>query len=108
MKELGALIEASELLISVDSVPFHIANALKKRVVAIFGPTSEVTWGAWRNPKAEIVAQKLSCRPCYQDGCGGSKVSDCLETLPVAAVLKSILKGKLLSKVGASSFGACE
>ncbi len=90
LKELAAVIEMSELLICVDSVPFHVASALKKRVVAIFGPTSDVTWGPWRNPEARIVVQTLSCRPCYQDGCGGSKVSDCLATLPVESVLKAI------------------
>jgi heptosyltransferase-3 len=103
LKELGALIEASELLICVDSVPFHMANALKKSVVALFGPTSEVTWGPWRNPKAQIVAQKLSCRPCYQDGCGGSKVSDCLENLSVDFVFKACLsKMEVFAKIGAS------
>ena len=104
LKELGALIEASELLVCVDSVPFHIANALKKPVVAIFGPTSDVTWGPWRNPHAQVVAQKLSCRPCYLDGCGGSKVSDCLENLSVSFVLKICLsKIEVLSEVGAAS-----
>jgi heptosyltransferase-3 len=87
LSELGGLIEASELVVCVDSVPFHMANALKKRVVAIFGPTSEVSWGPWRNEHARVVAQKMSCRPCYQDGCGGSKMSDCLATLGVGAVL---------------------
>lgn len=91
LKELGALIEQSELLICVDSVPLHIASALQKRVVAIFGPTSDQTWGPWRNPQARVVAQKISCRPCYQDGCGGSKYSDCLHTLSVEQVLEAIL-----------------
>jgi heptosyltransferase-3 len=90
LKELAAVIEMSELLVCVDSVPFHMASALKKRVVAIFGPTSDVTWGPWRNPEARVVAQNFSCRPCYQDGCGGSKMSDCLATLPVGLVLKAI------------------
>ncbi|HSX11759.1 MAG TPA: putative lipopolysaccharide heptosyltransferase III [Chlamydiales bacterium] len=90
LKELAALIEMCELLVCVDSVPFHMASALKKRVVAIFGPTSDVTWGPWRNEGARVVAQNFSCRPCYQDGCGGSKMSDCLATLPVGAVLRAI------------------
>jgi heptosyltransferase-3 len=90
LKELGGLIERAELLISVDSVPFHIASALKKPVVALFGPTSEVTWGPWRNPHARIVALKMSCRPCYLDGCGGSKRSDCLESISVEAVLSAV------------------
>ncbi|HSX25956.1 MAG TPA: putative lipopolysaccharide heptosyltransferase III [Chlamydiales bacterium] len=90
LKELGALIQLSDFLVCVDSVPFHMASALKKGVVAIWGPTSEVTWGPWRNPNARVVAQNYSCRPCYQDGCGGSKMSDCLFTLPVAQVMKAI------------------
>ncbi len=90
LKELAALIQMSELLISVDSVPFHMASALKKRVVALFGPTSDVTWGPWRNPGARIIVQQMSCRPCYMDGCGGSKMSDCLATLSVDKVLRAI------------------
>lgn len=101
LKELAAVIDMSELLICVDSVPFHMASALKKKVVAIFGPTSDVTWGPWRNPGARVVAQNFSCRPCYQDGCGGSKLSDCLATLPVGLVLKAIdsLEGRVLQQV---------
>lgn len=89
LHELGALISLSEQLVCVDSLPIHLASALKKRVVALFGPTSEVTWGPWRNPEAQILTQPFSCRPCYQDGCGGSKKSDCLITLPVKVVLEA-------------------
>jgi heptosyltransferase-3 len=90
LKELAALIAHSEILICVDSLVFHMANALKKPVVALFGPTSDISWGAWRNPHAKIVKQEFSCRPCYQDGCGGSKYSDCLATLQVSNVLYEI------------------
>lgn len=90
LKELGALIHSCEVLICVDSVPLHIASALKSPVVALFGPTSDVTWGPWRNPHARMITQNFSCRPCYQDGCGGSKYSDCLQTLPVEKVMNAL------------------
>jgi heptosyltransferase-3 len=96
LPELFALVQLSGLLICVDSLPLHIASALKKPVVAIFGPTSDITWGPWRNAFAKIVAQNLSCRPCYQDGCGGSKVSDCLATLSVEQVISQL---KIISEV---------
>jgi heptosyltransferase-3 len=104
LKELGALIQMSELLVCVDSVPLHMASALGKAVVAIFGPTSDVTWGPWRNMRARVVAQNLSCRPCYRDGCGGSKRSDCLDTLPVSEVLKAIasLQPEVFTEIGAA------
>lgn len=90
LKQLGALIRDCEYLVCVDSVPFHMASALKSKVVAIFGPTSEVTWGPWQNPKARVVTKNVSCRPCYMDGCGGSKMSDCLATLGVGDVIRAI------------------
>src|SRR6266581_967030 len=86
LKELGALIDACRCLICVDSLPLHMASALKRPCVALFGPSSEIAWGPWRNPDARVVAQNHSCRPCNLDGCGGSKVSDCLTTLAVEAV----------------------
>ncbi len=87
LKELGAVIEQSRLLICVDSVPLHLASALKKPVLVLFGPTSEANWGPWKNPHAQVITQPFSCRPCLMDGCGGSKRSDCLATLSPATVL---------------------
>lgn len=87
LKELGALIEKASVLLCVDSVSWHLASALKAPAVVLFGPTSDITWGAWKNPRARVVAQPFSCRPCYQDGCGGGKVSDCLSAIPVERVL---------------------
>jgi heptosyltransferase-3 len=107
LKELAALVAMSDCLICVDSLPFHMASALKKPVVALFGPTSEVTWGPWRNPHARVVAQNFSCRPCYQDGCGGSKRSDCLTTLSVETVLKTFdrLQAEIVSEITAARVG---
>lgn len=90
LKELGAVIERSKMLICVDSVPLHISSALKTPVVVLFGPTSDINWGPWQNPQSSVVSQPLSCRPCLMDGCGGSKRSDCLATLPVSQVLDAI------------------
>lgn len=90
LKELSALIKAAKALICVDSVPLHIASALKTPVVVMFGPTSEQNWGPWMHPKAQVVTQKFPCRPCFQDGCGGSKMSDCLLSLPAQAILSTL------------------
>jgi heptosyltransferase-3 len=90
LKEFGALIQMSRCLVCVDSVPLHISSALKTPAVALFGPSSEINWGPWMNRNARVVAQNLPCRPCLMDGCGGSKMSDCLHTLPVSQVLQAI------------------
>ncbi|MFN0038624.1 MAG: putative lipopolysaccharide heptosyltransferase III [Burkholderiales bacterium] len=99
LKELGALIERARCLLCVDSVPMHMAAALRVPTVAIFGPSSESIWAPWDNPYATIVSQNLSCQPCGLDGCGGSKRSDCLESLAVEPVLRAV-RSKLAATLG--------
>ncbi len=90
LKGLGALIEGAEALITVDSVPLHLASVFKTPVVVMFGPTSELNWGPWRHPLAKVVTQPFSCRPCFKDGCAGSKVSDCLHSLDAEVVFEAL------------------
>jgi heptosyltransferase-3 len=91
LDELGALIDECTALVCVDSVPLHLASALSKPVVALFGPTSEGNWGPWENLRAEVVSMEgMRCRPCYLDGCGGSKRSDCLERIEVERVREAL------------------
>ncbi len=90
LKELGALLLKAECLITVDSVPLHMASALKTPVVTLFGPTSELTWGPWMHPQSVVLTKNISCRPCFKDGCGGSKMSDCLYTLNPADVVDAV------------------
>ena len=93
LKELGALTARAKLFIGVDSMPMHLAAAMGVPTVALFGPSSEVIWGPW-NVEQRVVTTMHSCRPCGVDGCGGSKVSECLTLLgvdPVHAAAKELL-----------------
>jgi heptosyltransferase-3 len=85
LKELGALTARARLFIGVDSMPMHLAAAMGTPTIALFGPSSEDEWAPW-NVEQRIVTTTHSCRPCRVDGCGGSKVSECLTLLPVDAV----------------------
>ena len=87
--ELAALIDLSQAVITVDSLPMHIAAAYKKPLVAAFGPTSPVRWAPWRNPYAKVVFKGLPCQPCYRAGCEDSKTSDCLMTVTAEELLGS-------------------
>lgn len=98
LKELGALIARAKALICVDSVPLHIASATKTPVVALFGPTSEINWGPWLHPRASVVLSDHSCRPCFQDGCGGSKKSDCLLSLSPTRIVEALYELLTVSK----------
>ncbi|HEY6898673.1 MAG TPA: putative lipopolysaccharide heptosyltransferase III [Rhodocyclaceae bacterium] len=86
LRELAALTARARLFVGVDSAPMHIAAAMNTPVVALFGPSGEHQWGPWM-VSHRVVTTSHKCRPCGIDGCGGSKVSDCLTTLPVERVL---------------------
>jgi len=92
LKELAALTARAKAFVGVDSAPMHIAAAMQTPVVALFGPSGEKHWGPWAT-KFRVVASikpEHSCRPCGNDGCGGSKVSDCLVTLSVEDVHEAV------------------
>ena len=86
LKELAALTARARLFIGVDSAPMHIAAAMGTPTVALFGPSGDVEWGPWGVAHRIVASQAHPCRPCGIDGCGGGKVSDCLENLPVERV----------------------
>lgn len=89
LRELAALAGRARLFVGVDSAPMHIAAAMGTPTVALFGPSGDKEWGPWMTPNRVVSSTEHSCRPCGLDGCGGSKISDCLVTLPVAQVLKA-------------------
>ena len=89
LKELAALSARARLFVGVDSAPMHIAAAMQTPVVALFGPSGEVEWTPWMVPH-RLVLSIHPCRPCGRDGCGGSKVSQCLTTLDVARVESAV------------------
>jgi heptosyltransferase-3 len=89
LKELAALIDRATCFIGLDSVPMHIAAATGTPCVALFGPSDEKTWGPWMVPH-QVITKAYTCRPCGLDGCGNSKVSDCLMTIDPSRVISAV------------------
>ena len=67
LNELVSVINEADLFITNDSGPMHIASALKKPLIAIFGSTSEILTGPYHN---EIIINKnVNCSPCFKRVC---------------------------------------
>ncbi|MBK8945504.1 MAG: lipopolysaccharide heptosyltransferase II [Ignavibacteriae bacterium] len=69
--ESAALIKNMNLILSNDSAPMHIANAVKTDVIAIFGPTVKNFGFYPYRENDKILEVELDCRPCGKHG--GSK-----------------------------------
>jgi len=89
LKELAALTARARLFIGVDSAPMHIAAAMGTPTAALFGPSGDTEWAPWGVAHRVVASDSHPCRPCGIDGCGGSKVSDCLASLPVERVWRA-------------------
>jgi len=67
LRELAALISQCDVILTNDSGPMHIADALGRKVVALFGSTNEIVTGPYRNGK--VIHKHAECSPCYQRTC---------------------------------------
>ncbi len=91
LKQLAALIAHARLFIGVDSAPMHMAAALGTPVLALFGPSSDIDWGPWR-VSSRVITSAHTCRPCLMAGCGDSRISDCLDSIPVDQVMEAAME----------------
>ncbi len=64
LPELVALLAASDLVISGDSGPMHIASAVDTPLIALHGPTDPALSGP-TSPFAVVLRRDLWCSPCY-------------------------------------------
>jgi heptosyltransferase I len=64
LTELAALIRRSALSVTNDSGPMHLAVALDRPVVSVFGPTDSVWIGPYGRADA-VLQSGISCSPCY-------------------------------------------
>jgi lipopolysaccharide heptosyltransferase I len=62
--EMAALIDQAEVCVTNDSGPMHLAVALGRPVVSVFGPTDPVWVGPYGRPDA-VARVDLPCSPCY-------------------------------------------
>jgi len=88
LKELAYLLSLSNLLITTDSGPMHIASAMGTPTVALFGPTAPWKTGPYCN-NAIIIRNQLPCSPCFKRRCDSSA---CMEEISVEEVLEAVDK----------------
>ncbi|MBI4341006.1 MAG: lipopolysaccharide heptosyltransferase II [Candidatus Omnitrophica bacterium] len=67
LRQLAACLEQAHLVVSNDTGVLHIAAALGRPVVALYGPTSPQLTGPLGDPSRIIVAHHPNCPqvPCY-------------------------------------------
>jgi len=92
LKELVALIDGAKAMVSNDSGPMHIAAALKRPVIALFGPTDYEKTGpyGWQNNSdLNVLRAPAPCSPCFKRNCDNP---ECMTKITVETVYKVLKK----------------
>ena len=87
LPEMVEWVRLCDLMITNDTGPMHVAAALGKPLVALFGPTEPRRTGPYRQLD-DVLRIDLPCSPCLKSHCAYSKPNECLNALSPAAVFE--------------------
>jgi lipopolysaccharide heptosyltransferase II len=92
---LSSLVEwlaSAQLMLTTDSGPAHLANALGTHTIVLFGAGNENNTAPYNSEKATVIRlSKLSCEPCLKNECVRYKVPQCLQQLDTEMIVRKAL-----------------
>jgi lipopolysaccharide heptosyltransferase II len=91
LPEMIEWIRRCDLLITNDTGPMHVAAALGRPLVALFGPTEPRRTGPYGQLE-NVLRLDLPCSPCLKSDCAYEKTDECLRALSPATVLARVEK----------------
>ena len=97
LPELIEWLRCCELLVTNDTGPMHIAAALGKPVVALFGPTEPRRTGPYGHLD-HVLQHPLPCVPCLKSRCAWPRPVECLTAISPATVFAATQR--ILARAG--------
>ncbi len=90
VREFFALVDLCDILVTGDTMALHVATALKKQVVCLFGPTSANEIDDYG--RIQKIQPDLDCLVCYKMEC--DFVPNCMESIRVDMVMDAIRRAE--------------
>jgi ADP-heptose:LPS heptosyltransferase len=92
--QLAAAFSGARLFVGNDSGPAHIAAALARPAVVIFGSSSSAIWGPWprqpSHPPVQVVQNFYECNPCPGDRCYRFERPECILSVSLGQVKSAV------------------
>jgi ADP-heptose:LPS heptosyltransferase len=92
--QFAAALTETRLFVGNDSGPAHMAAALARPLVVIFGSSSSTIWGPWprqtSNPPAQVVQNFYPCNPCAGDRCYRFERPECILSVSLEQVKSAV------------------
>ncbi|HDZ77015.1 MAG TPA: lipopolysaccharide heptosyltransferase II [Candidatus Omnitrophica bacterium] len=90
LKQLAALMQKVDVVVSNDSGPLHIGSSVGAKIIGIFGPTSILLTGPYKIDNSKTISRDVGCAiPCYKQGCSDIR---CMKAVTIDDVLDVIKK----------------
>jgi heptosyltransferase II len=87
-----AVLERASVVVSTDSGPRHMAVAMDRKVITLYGPT-DPAWTTTYNVPEIAVQENLPCRACYKAICP-LQHHRCMEDIDVTRVLAAVYQAR--------------
>jgi heptosyltransferase-2 len=89
VREFAGMLSLCDVLVTGDTLGLHIASALGKQIVAIFGPTSAAEIELYGRG-SKLVSPTMQCQGFYRQHCDA--VPCCIETITADSVFEAVNK----------------
>ncbi len=91
LTEFIAVMDQADVVVAGDSLPMHVASALDRPLVALFGPTNEALVGP-RSPTSFVLRADVGCQRCYRRQLCKQ---NCINAISVRSVINAINRATL-------------
>lgn len=92
LETLIQLMQEASAVLTTDSGPAHVANALQIPTVTLFGAGNESHTAPYNKPYSSIIRLgQLSCEPCVDNVCKRYGSPQCLELLDAPMIVRKLL-----------------
>ncbi|RJQ76877.1 MAG: glycosyltransferase family 9 protein [Desulfobacteraceae bacterium] len=88
LAELIDLIDAAHAVVTCDTGPMHLAVALGKKVIALFGPSDHRRTGPFHG---KVMRAEVDCAPCRRKSCSNPACMTAIRPEDVFSVLSNHL-----------------
>ncbi len=89
--DLISLVKRLDVLVTGDTAPLHVAAAMQRKIVALFGPTDPKRHMPPTN-RALVFVHHLPCQPCYEGDCKIEDKLACMKKISVQEIFQAVRK----------------
>lgn len=91
--EMADIVEEASAVLTTDSGPAHLANALGTHTIVLFGAGNDKNTAPFNKEYCSVIRLgQLSCEPCVSNTCKKYGVPECLLRLDENAIVQEVVK----------------